>query len=398
MLKINRMMKEIADDCVTETIKAPTPYVIRENNGNINDKEWSTHNIILTVSNHSTNVKITLPPEPPFFCLMGASHVDRMLSVSLEYSEDMKLKKSWMRTVFVKLTGYQENFMKFFALIHANLTKLIKEKFKVFSSHPMIMLIFPFSHDIPYGPHNIFVKTAVRNLINAGRHIAETIDHNPFINFCFNYLEIPVWEAHQDRSIKLNKVVREVNTLLDRFHVPARGWIKALSPIDMGRPNPKRLTTTNFLRLKFKPEHYEADYQHLSNLGNVDYLCQLYSVYGFGINDREASHDFPGFRNVIQCEQYQHNSYFRAVYLQKVAHMKDSTDINNLHTLNLLTNYSVNTVDIEIKLRNTANANMQTLPMVKNHLRGPNRKDEDPDLNQSGIRNRRAARRPNPYF
>lgn len=297
---------------------------------------WKTHTVNLRWGEERRNVIFTMPPESPVFCIIGASMAEKLGDVEFTAEDDPKLYKVWKRTAFIRLpSGTAEFFINWSTIILQKLTELVKSEYTTGSSHPIHLLVFPFLHDLTKPEWDL--QSVARNLVEASKVLTSRCAGNTQLLLSFSFIECPLHLRLQERSAKNNKLVREVNHLIDSHAPVNRGWAKLMDE-STRRGEPGALLCSGFQHLKPKlnPDVYRPDGLHLTGAGSAILLCHLLKVYTEG-NHEDVHGDFFNIGKVILVNQSGvKSSFFMERHAALLNIMFDSSDLKAIYAIDLL--------------------------------------------------------------
>ena len=350
------------------------PYTTRSIIPGSLEDGWEKVDVEMRKNGERSSLEIFMPPERPIYVICGASHVENLSKISYSYSANKDVQFNSLRTAFVIFAkGTAEWFSFWGNLAMANLSTQLKnhfEDFNIESYFPVLLLMSPFTWNIGHSDEyffthddkrvNIpFAKTMAKHLMKASQQISGHFAGNPIINWGLGWLDCPILPKAQVKSHRLNKLVREVNFLLDPNLPICRSWRVALTT---ERPsNSKRLEVSGLEHLHFDMQKYGRgkglDNGNLSDQGSAAYLLSIYTGWGQGLRDRNSILDFPQCRPAISVAAYQNSSYFAEVQELRQAVSDDTTSAEAEMALNVMEAIVVDVSSVNFTIRHKATTN-----------------------------------------
>jgi len=390
------------------------PYTTRSIIPGSLEEKWEKITVEMMKNGEHSSLVIFMPPERPLFVICGASHTENLSKISWTHSTDKDVQFCSLRTAFVIFAkGTAEWFSFWGNLAIANITTKLKnhyDDFNVESYFPALLLMAPFTwnigraeefyytHDDP--PRRItipFAKTMAKHLMKASQEIQAHFSGNAIINWGLGWLDCPILPKAQVKSHRLNKIIREVNALIDPNLPICRSWRVALTS---ERPaNSQRLEVTGLEHLHFDMAKYGRgngqDNGHLSDQGSSAYLLSLYTGWGQGLRDRNSILDFPQCRPSISVAAYQNPSYFVEVQELKQAVLDDTTSPDAEVALNVMEAVAIDVASVNFTIRykasNTSNFGFRASNPMVNRSSARARKAEAYNRRQNEEEDRRTG-------
>lgn len=341
-------------------------YMIRSLLPHTLEADWSLIETTMTKNGQQSGYKLYLPPSPPLYVICGKSHVENLAKISHQATDKDVMTHS-QRTAFVVFdNGTATWFKQWGQLFLASLTTELKNLYSVYTPEeylPVLLLMSPFSWQIGYreeinydGGRKTTIPwehTMARNLIKATQMITAHIAGNPVINLALGWIDMPILPKFQVRCCRLNKIIKEVNFLLDPNIPSCRSWRTSLTADKFGDSMPVEVSSLTHLSFDIS-KYGKGDgkvVSHLSDQGSSVYLLSLWTGWGQGMRDRNASQDFNLCRPAISTPPYTQTSYFSEVQDLKELVASDTTSTENQMALDALQNYSIDVSSIKMNIR-----------------------------------------------
>jgi hypothetical protein len=363
---VNKECGPISADCAFVTRNLP--YTIRSLIQGSMEEGWKKIVVETRKGGESSSFKIFMPPNRPLYVLCGASHVENLAKISYSHSAAKDIRFNANRTAFVIFKkGTAEWFLNWGNLVLAHLTTELKVNYPSLNPstyYPILLLMSPFTWNLTHKEETFtthdntritipWAKTAARNLMKASEIITQHAAGNPVINWGLGWMDCPVMPKLQVRSCRLNKLVREVNYLIDPNLPICRSW-RVVMTANRGGYSPQ-MEVSGMSHLHMELGMYGKgegeDNAHLSDLGSAMFLKSIYTGWGQGLRDRNAILDFPQCRPAIAVPPYLGTSYFHEVQDLRQQVADDTSDVETLMALNVLDSYTVDVNSINFTIR-----------------------------------------------
>jgi hypothetical protein len=342
-------------------------YMIRPLIPGALETDWTIVEKTMRRNGETALFKVYFPPQRPLYVICGCSHVENLARISHQTKEkDVNVHSQ--RTAFVVFeAGTAAWFQKWGPLFLAHLTTELRDLYPVFTPVnylPVLLLMSPFSWQIGYREEVQVIngkqvtipwaKTMARNLMHASQAIQAHIAGNPTINLALAWMDMPILIKHQVRCCRLNKIVKEVNFLLDPNLPSCRSWRTTLTSTKNGNSTPMEVSSMTHLHLDlsyYGKGHGKDKNNHLSDRGSSLFLLSLWTGFGQGLRDRNAAQDYSQCRPVISTPPFLQTSYFSEVQDLRETVSSDTTSTESQMTLDALENWSIDVSSVNINLR-----------------------------------------------
>ena len=347
-------------------------------------------------------ITIHIPPQRPLYVICGTSHVKNLARISHTDYDDVKVHSD--RTAYVVMnTGSAAGFQFWGQLILATVTRELLTSLPSFTPetfHPVLLLMSPFPWNLGYRNDVYYVnekkfetpweKTTSLNIMKATEMIVAHISGNPAINMALAWMDHPILPKQQVRSFRLNKIVKEVNYLLDPNLPSCRSWRTSLTSVRNGDSEP--LEVTSMSHLYFNTNMYGdgegKDNSHLADPGSSAFLLSIWTGFGQGLRDRNAALDFSQCRPVISTPPYLQTSYFMEVQDLRESVANDSTCVENIMALDSLSNYTIDVNSLNMNIRHQVNRGFINPPKFNSNANGSLSDKADRRVKKAAIYNK----------
>ena len=213
--------------------------------------------------------------------------------------------------------------------------------------------VIPFTRDFTTLSQDNHLPTLASNLFEAALLMSESILGCELIQYCWEFLEPPLFPYQQIITTRVASICREINKMSSSDHIPCKIWDK--SWLNSDRSDRKvACILPGRQGWSLNKDFFSRDKHHLSSYG---YKCWLFCILNSSIlqmpeNDTSAtpySDDFIDIRPVFNVLSTPKN-YFVERYEAKKKYVSNTADFNALTAYKGYRNFTIDCSDLIKKI------------------------------------------------